>query len=301
MKLDGLSHNNLYNLLNSIFHMPQQDTSEIKERIISILKRRGPSLPVHIAKEIGVSILFASAFLSELISEQAIKMSNLRVGSSPVYFIQGQETKLENFSQHLKSREKDAYILLKQKKILKDIEQEPAIRVALRAIKDFSVPFKKDNEIFWRFFTIPESDFKIKEPIKKEAMHLPKPKSQKELNIFDKKESKPKKKKIKKSKKANEIFFNKVKEFLSQKAVEISGIESFSRNTLLLRIKIQGKEKLLVAYNKKRITEADIVKAHNKALELNLTYIVLSLGEPSKKLNNFINAIKDLADIGKLE
>jgi hypothetical protein len=279
--------------------MPTQDTSKIKERIISILKRRGPSLPVHIAKEINVSILFASAFLSELISEQSIKMSHMRVGSSPIYFIQGQETRLENFYQHLKSREKDAYILLKQKKILKDIEQEPAIRVALRAIKDFSIPFKKDEQIFWRFFTIPESDFKRKEPIKKEITPFPKPK--KELNIFDKKEPKPQKKKTKKPPKANEIFFTKVKEFLSQKEVEISGIESFSRNTLLLKIKIQEKEKLLVAYNKKRITETDIIKAHNKALELNLTYIVLSLGEPSKKLNNFINAIKDLADIGKLE
>ena len=279
--------------------MPQQDTSEIKDRIISILKRRGPSLPVHIAKEINVSILFASAFLSELISEQSIKMSHMRVGSSPIYFIQGQEPRLENFSQHLKSREKDAYILLKHKKILKDIEQEPAIRVALRAIKDFSIPFKKDEQIFWRFFTIPESDFKRKEPLKKEITNLSKPK--KELNIFDKKEPKPPKKKTKKPQKANEIFFTKVKEFLSKKEVEISGIESFSRNTLLLRIKIQGKEKLLVAYNKKRITETDIIKAHNKALELNLTYVVLSLGEPSRKLNNFINAIKDLADIGKLE
>ena len=52
------------------FHMPTQDTSKIKENIISTLKRRGPCLPVHIASEIGTSILFASAFLSELVSEK---------------------------------------------------------------------------------------------------------------------------------------------------------------------------------------------------------------------------------------
>jgi len=33
-------------------------------------KRRGPSLPVHIASETGLSMLFASAFLSELLSEK---------------------------------------------------------------------------------------------------------------------------------------------------------------------------------------------------------------------------------------
>ena len=47
-----------------------KDTSEIKEKILSILKRRGPSLPVHIAKEIESSMLFTSAFLSELVSEK---------------------------------------------------------------------------------------------------------------------------------------------------------------------------------------------------------------------------------------
>jgi len=44
--------------------MPIKDTSEIKEKIILILRKNGPSLPVHIAKEIETSILFTSAFLS---------------------------------------------------------------------------------------------------------------------------------------------------------------------------------------------------------------------------------------------
>ena len=113
--------------------MPTQDTSDTREKIMSILKTRGPSLPVHVAKETSLSMLFASAFLSELLSEKRIKISNMRVGNSPIYFIPGQEPKIENFSQHLKSREKDAFILLKEKKFLKDKNQEPAIRIALRA------------------------------------------------------------------------------------------------------------------------------------------------------------------------
>ena len=128
--------------------MPSQDTTELKEKIISIIKTRGPSLPAHISSQIGMSILFTSAFLSELLSEKKLKISDMKVGSSPLYFIPGQENMLENFSSSLKSKEKDAFMLLKDKKFLKDSAQEPAIRVALRAIKDFAIPIQKNNELY---------------------------------------------------------------------------------------------------------------------------------------------------------
>jgi len=32
--------------------MPSQDTTETKEKIVFYIKQKGPSLPVHIAKEI---------------------------------------------------------------------------------------------------------------------------------------------------------------------------------------------------------------------------------------------------------
>ena len=287
--------------------MPTQDTSEIKEKILFILKNRGPSLPVHIAKETGLSMLFASAFLSELFSEKKIKISNMKIGSSPVYFLLGQEIMLENFSQYLKSKEKDAFILLKEKKFLKDKEQEPAIRVALRAIKDFAMPFKKNEEIFWRYFTISETEFQEKEKLP-QKIELQKPQIKekpRELNIFDKTLKKEiKKKQVKKkktNKKQNEKFFNKVKEFLSKNSIEILDIENFSKNNLILRVKRNEKEQLVIAYNKKRINEADLIRAYKKASELNLLYIVLSLGEPPKKLKEFLIAIKNLLEINKLE
>ena len=70
---------------------------------------------------------------------------------------------------------------------------------------------------------------------------------------------------------------------------------------MVLRVKIKGEEKLLVAYNKKRISEEDILNAYKKATEFNLKYIILSLGEPLKKINNLIKAIKDLSEIEKIE
>ena len=61
-----------------------QNPLEIKQKILRTFRTRGPSLPVHIAKEINMSILFASAFLSELLSEKELKLSNMIVGSTPI-------------------------------------------------------------------------------------------------------------------------------------------------------------------------------------------------------------------------
>jgi len=300
--------------------MGMQDAAQIKEKILFTLRRNGPGLPVHIARSVGLSILFTSAFLSELFSEKKVKMSDMRIGSSPAYFLPGQEYSLERFSQHLKSKEKDAYLLLKEKKFLKDKEQVPAIRVALREIKDFSIPFEKNAELYWRFHTSPESEFIAEKkiiPQPEKPIILPispiikeepeKKAKQKELDIFDKKTEKPKRakpaksiKKISPTKKEDKLF-NKIKEFLGKKQIEITGIEGFNKSELTLKVNESGIEKLLIAYNKKKISEADIIKAYKKAQEAKLPYMVLSLGEPSKKISSILEALKSLDSLNKIQ
>lgn len=282
--------------------MPTKDTSEIKEKIIFILRKNGPGLPVYIAREIESSTLFTSAFLSELASEKRIKISHMKVGNSPLYYLPGQEQLLEKFSHHLKSKEKEAFTLLKEKKIIKDLKQDPAIRVALREIKDFAVPFKKDEEIFWRYFTIPITEFKIAEESKK----IEKKKTEKILGIFDtsgkrERTKRTQKKKISKTSQKERNFFNKVKEFLAEKSIELIDIISFSRNEIILRVKDTEGEKIVIAYNKKRISDNDIIKAAKKSVEFNLPYIILSLGEPLKKVHELIKAVKNLHSIEKLK
>jgi len=309
--------------------MPQQDTSQLKEKIITILRLKGPSLPVHIAKETNLSILFASAFLSELVSDKTVKISNMKVGGSPVYFLPNHAPLLERFSQHLKSKERDSYELLKSKRFLADKNLEPAIRVALRSIKDFAIPFESQGELFWKYHTANESEFKAPEKIPEPKLE-PKPEkiseitvplatklkivkeerkeNPKELDIFDKSKiqtKKPVKIKIKKAKttkksSTSDKFFNKVKEALTQKSIEISDIIGLSKSDLTLKVNDKGQEKLLIACKKKKISESDILKAHKKALELNIPYIILCLGEPSKKLKEFIQATKQLSGIEKI-
>lgn len=320
--------------------MAGQNALEIKEKILWVLKKRGPSLPVHIATETGLSILFSSAFLSELLSEKKIKISIMRVGSSPIYFLEGQEYMLERFANSLKSKEKDAFVLLRKEKFLRDTEQTPAIRVALRAIGDFAVPFRKNNEIFWRYYLTPESEFpgfhgdseikksspviiveeeisetiiepetkiiqeKFESPITPSS-EIKKIEVQKELSSSEK--EKPKKASIKKPikkklEKESDKFFNKVKEWMSHNSMEIVDIAGLTKSNIILRIKPSNtnEEQLLIAFNKKKLTDSDIVKAGKKASEIGLRYHLISLGEPSKKIIDLMNAGKNLVNLKKI-
>ncbi len=230
-----------------------------KERIYSLIKMKGPSLPVQIARGIGVSPLFAGAFLSELYADKKIKISNMRVGSSPLYYIEGQESMLESFVEHLNIREKEAFYLLKKVGVLDDDTQTPVIRVALREIKDFAIPVKakfNDNvKTFWRHFLLSEQDARLKiqgvlnpefvvENKKEEKIAAKKEERPVEISVAPvissvehkkvevkadskdiKKEEKVKKKSVKKeSKKVNiqdNLFSKKIRAHLSAKDVEI--------------------------------------------------------------------------------
>ena len=78
-------------------------------------------------------------------------------------------------------------------------------------------------------------------------------------------------------------------------------IESFNKDELVLKIKDEKKEKMLFAFNKKRITEDDLMKSFKRASERNLVYSILCLTEPPKKLLSLIEAVKKLSEIESLE
>lgn len=140
--------------------------SQQKERILSLLKVKGPSLPVQIARAINVSPLFAGAFLSELFAEKRIRISNMRVGSSPLYYLEGQENLLERFVENLNVREREAFENLRREGVLEDDALTPVLRVALRAIKDFAIPVRvrvnEDVKLFWRHFLLAENEAREK-------------------------------------------------------------------------------------------------------------------------------------------
>ncbi|MDP1728596.1 MAG: hypothetical protein Q8L27_00145 [archaeon] len=149
------------------------DAKYIKEKLVKYILEKGPSLPVNLAKHVGLNSLFTSAFLSELSSEGMIKISNLKVGGSPLYFTADKVQLLENFTNHLGKVEREAYILLKEKGFLQDETQNPITRVALRGLKDFAIPFKKNEKIFWKYFSISDEEIRNKITQEKPSQILP--------------------------------------------------------------------------------------------------------------------------------
>ena len=76
-------------------------------------------------------------------------------------------------------------------------------------------------------------------------------------------------------------------------------IKDFKNNQALLKVKKNNREELLFVFNKKRISEKEILNAHKTASEENMPYSILSLGETTKKLSDLILAIKTLSSIDK--
>ena len=129
-----------------------------QEDIITFIRNKGPIVPMDLANNMKVESYIASAHLSDLLSKKLIKISNLKMGSSPLYFLPEQKKMLEGFSDYLHQKDKIAFNELKERLVIRDSKILPLLRVSLRNIKDFAVPlevtYKNKKEIFWKFYSL---------------------------------------------------------------------------------------------------------------------------------------------------
>lgn len=299
-----------------------------KDLIVSTLESRGPSLPVHIAKSVNLSILFASAFLSELYGEKRVLMSHMKVGSSSLYYLPGQEAKLENFVQYLNPKEKEAFNLLKKEKLIKDEQQEPAIRVALRQIKDFAHPLKisinGEPQIFWKYFLLSDQETESLAhqaiPSKKENFAPEETKVEKPEVSQERREKPQKKTRIISPAKSVSLnlpfsspaqeqplssFAQQVKEYLQKKEITLHQVVSDNKKELAAKISIQtqfGPQAFyLVAKDKRRIKEDELIEALQKAHSEKLPAFIISTGDLEKKANSLLKDWNALLKFEKIE
>jgi len=300
-----------------------QKHAEIVSRIISLLQSRGPTLPIHIASETGLSMLFASAFLSELISKKIVKVSNMKIGSSPLYYIPGQEEQLVKFAEYIKGRERDAFDFLQKDGLLRDDYLEPAIRVAMRSLRDFAFPLQANLDgksmIFWRFFTLPESDAKdriraifekpaptpapapipIQIPVveeKKVRETHEEPRKKKEiLEIFDKKPEK----------RDNSKYLESIKEKLASEGIEVLESMDIKKKDLIFKARADsglGKIDLLAVFkDKKKLNEIDLTMALQRAQAEKLPCLFITEGDLNKRGLEYLEQWKNLLFFKKIK
>src|SRR3989338_4019044 len=297
---------------------------DIRQRILDLMKIKGPIIPSQISKEIGLDILMTSAHLSELSSNGKLRISSLKVGGTPLYYLQGQESLLQNFSQNLHEKEKKAFDMLKDKKILGDKELEPVVRVALRQIKDFAVPLhvthQNSTELFWKWHLLSKDeaspliklllDKKITH--EKEANEMVPPKEIKD-KIIEKEEAKKeikkiieeKPKEIKKLIAKTDSFLSEIKSYFSKNKIMIKNTEIIRKNSetdFILEVPsgIGTLEYYCKAKNKSRISESDLSSAYIQGQIKKLPVLFLTKGELTKKAKEMLSKEFKNINISKL-
>ncbi|MBN2459367.1 hypothetical protein JXB28_03720 [Candidatus Woesearchaeota archaeon] len=130
-----------------------------KDAVLRIVQQKGPVIPNDIRKEMGGENILISAILSELSQDGKVKISHTKIGGTPAYYSPGTEIRLQNLMKHLNHKDKETAELLMQRKVLKDTDLTPLLRVSLRNIRDFAKPLEVNvrgiKEIYWKWYMLP--------------------------------------------------------------------------------------------------------------------------------------------------
>lgn len=293
--------------------MANIDVQALKNQILEIVRKEGPVLPAQISQKVVSNILFTSALLSDLASQDQVRMSKAKIGGSPVYYIKGQEPKLQMLYKHLGEKLKKIFDLLKEKRILRDKELEPWQRVAVREIKDFSVMITVNHqgaqETFWKWYLVHDEEAKkvITDTIKKEMPEEPKkeelkPEPKEELKKEPAKELKqePKEEVVKEKKEtvrkhvtSGDRFYGLLNTYFSDNRIVILEEQALRKNTeyeFVIGIpSALGNLKYFVkAKNKKKISDAELNMAYTTGERKKLPTIFMSTGEMTKKAEQYL-------------
>ncbi len=251
----------------------------LHEQVLSYVKQNGPVVPTQVAKMLGRETYVAGAILSDLLSRKELKISSAKLGGSPVYYTPDQKEKLSLLYQHLPQREKEAYDLLKEKKVINDNDLEPAIHVAFRMLRDFAIPMDMNNTTVWRWYLTPEEEahamlqqkqLKPQEFIQQTITPTPPRKAAKD-----------------------ETFSTLVSAYLSSTNIAVTGKISERKNKeLILTARVPSAigelDMLIVAKNKAKISNNDLTLAYEKGAAKKLPTLFLVTGELAKKARQHI-------------
>ncbi len=135
---------------------------KVEDKILNFLKVSGPSLPIRVAKNIKEDGLITAAYLSDLASQHKVKISKLKIGSSPLYYLPGHEAQLANFTDGFNPKDIAVFKRLQQEKVIRENDQELLTKVALRNLKDFAIPLHVTShtgkEIFWKYYLTADNE-----------------------------------------------------------------------------------------------------------------------------------------------
>jgi hypothetical protein len=299
---------------------------QLKQKTLEFVKENGPVLPVQVSKAINENIIFAGAFLSELLASQMIKITSAKVGASPLYYVEGQEERLEVLRNHLSERPGLAFDFLKDKMILRDKHCEPWQRVALREIKDFAIPLnvniKGNVELFWKWYLVSDEAAKeiilpmieaelngpVREveevPIVEEVVaEVVEEVIAEEVPVIEEVIPEVVEEPVEEVQESLDVsfkllenggeFYDNVIKYFTEKNVSIVKQNIVTKNRELnfiihIPTSLGNLKYYVIARNKKKLNDADLSLAYHQGSDYKLPVIVIGTGEITKKAQKYI-------------
>tara|TARA_Y100000310_G_scaffold211572_1_gene212313 strand:- start:319 stop:1191 length:873 start_codon:yes stop_codon:yes gene_type:complete len=275
---------------------------DTKTDALNFIRREGPIQPSQLASELNTNILFASAILSELVSNKHSKITSVKKGGSPFYYIKGQEPKLESLQEFLGGKPKEAFELLRGKKIIRDKSSEPWQRVAFKELKDFAVPLNVglggEYELFWKWYLTTNDEAKeiIKDIIKPSKKKVVKKEVEKKIEKPMKEAVKEKLTRPVPQEISQELdgvpdivnsFFSSIQIYvISQETIrknkEMNFVGDVPSNLGNLRYFVKFKDK-------KTVSDADLISASDQANANKLPLLFISPGKSTRKAEKYLN------------
>jgi len=250
---------------------------EFQDKILAMAHHK-PLLPTEVGKALGKDSLIASAMLSAMVEKGLLKISHIKVGSSPLYYDPKHGEQLQNYVSYLNEKDRRIYEVLKEKKILREAALDPLSRVCVKNLKDFARPlevsFGEKKEIFWKWYMLPDTEAA---PLIKQLLNLqpesepapppqpspepepqpesePAPEPKPELTPVEKPKSKSKPKS--KKKETQKKIVDKIKEII-KKPKTIKGSDAFYKH--LSKYFDKNKIRIIEKLNQKRKSEFEFI------------------------------------------
>lgn len=273
--------------------------NERETKVLNFIKSSGPVLPVKVAKELETSILLASAILTGMINSGKIKHTNQKIGSSQVYYIEGQEEEaLKIIHSSLNDFQKKFLSDFKNKKAVFDSDLSPREKIFISELNDFIKPAKVEingkEEVFWKYYSFsPEEAIKGITKLSGKKQEVEEPKEPTFLKSEKTKKETPKKELLKKETQKDDNILNKAIIFLKEKSFNIikeDGIRKGREYVLIVEFNNLLKQRYYVkVINKLRINESDISLAGMEGKSKNFPVILLTNGKITSKAEKFCN------------
>lgn len=264
----------------------------MREKILNYISENGPTLPVDIVKLTGGDSLISNAYLSELVSSKEILKSDELVGTANVYYLPGQEDKLNTKLNELIDFKKTPKNF-QTKRVVETpelIKKREEFNTRLKLIEEREKKEKvieRPREIIKKFIEVPKklslSD-ETKKPLRDKEKLIEKPKE-----IINKivKRVKPVLNKINYDN--NGSLYHSAINFL-ENSNEIISKNMIDENSGTCVIKVKSSVGPIKFYvniiNKKRLTKIDIAEKYAESIEKKMPVIIITnatIANTSKK------------------